>query len=281
MPNPLVSVLMTAYNREQYIGEAISSVLASTYTNFELIILDDCSADRTVEIAKSFAEKDPRIKLFVNDHNMGQFENRNLAAKYAAGDLLKYLDSDDLLYPTGLEVLVRMMEKFPEAGYGLCSLEQDDARIFPFMLNPEEAFNRHFVQKIPLFHKAPLSSIIRKQAFFDVGGFTNPAGEGDYEMWLALSSKFNVVLMPHGVAWYRVHQGQIDFKRRTDPFLRFRYYLVTLKYLGRDCPLGQAQIETVVKETRRIMARSMVSAFIRDSPAKAMQMYKAVRSKNI
>jgi glycosyltransferase involved in cell wall biosynthesis len=68
---PLVSVLMTSYNREKYIGEAIESVLESTYNNFELIIVDDCSTDNTVKIAKSFAEKDARVKVFCNDKNPG------------------------------------------------------------------------------------------------------------------------------------------------------------------------------------------------------------------
>ena len=60
---PLVSVLMTAYNREQYLAEAIESVLASTFTHFELIIADDCSTDRTVEIAKSYASRDSRVSI--------------------------------------------------------------------------------------------------------------------------------------------------------------------------------------------------------------------------
>ena len=65
--SPIVSVLMTAYNREKYIAAAIESVLASTLTDFELIIVDDGSRDRTVEIAKTYAAKDTRIKLYVNE----------------------------------------------------------------------------------------------------------------------------------------------------------------------------------------------------------------------
>ena len=64
---PIVSVLMTAYNRENYIGEAIESVLASTLQDFELIIVDDCSKDKTVDIAKSYEAKDSRIKIYIND----------------------------------------------------------------------------------------------------------------------------------------------------------------------------------------------------------------------
>lgn len=92
MNPPLVSILMTAYNREKYIAEAIESVLASTYTNFELIIVDDCSADRTLEIAKSYEEKDKRIKIYINEKNLGDYPNRNKAASLAKGVYLKYLE---------------------------------------------------------------------------------------------------------------------------------------------------------------------------------------------
>ena len=266
---------MTAYNREKYIADAIESVLASTYNNFELVIVDDASTDRTVEIARSFAGKDERIKLHVNEKNLGQFENRNRAAQWSKGEYLKYLDSDDLLYPTGLEVLINMMERFPDAGYGLCSLGQDDYWIYPFMLNPKEAYERHFIKKIQLFHKAPLSSIIKRKAYDEVGGFTNPHGEGDYEMWLRLSLQQNVVLMPDGVTWYRVHDEQIDFKRRNDPFIRFRYFLVTLKYLCNPCPLDPEQAAEIVRETHKDMAKYITSTFLRHSPGKAAEMYRA------
>jgi glycosyltransferase involved in cell wall biosynthesis len=266
---------MTAYNRENYIADAIESVLASTYNNYELVIVDDVSTDRTVEIAQSFAARDPRVKVYVNEKNLGQFENRNRAARLSKGKYLKYLDSDDLIYPTGLEVLVPMMERFPEAGYGLCSLVQDDFCIYPFMLGPKEAYERHFLKKNQLFHKAPLSSIVRRTAFDEVGGFTNPDGEGDYEMWLKLSRGHRVVLMPDGVVWYRVHEEQIDVKRRNDPFIRFRYFLVTLKYLSGDCPLAPAQIGQVCRETHQGMAKDIIRAFLQHSPGKAVEMYRA------
>jgi len=271
----LVSILMTAYNREKYLAEAIESVLASTYSNFELIIVDDCSTDRTVDIAKGYAKNDERIKLYENEQNLGQFRNRNLAAEYAKGMYLKYLDSDDLLYPYGLEMLVAMMEEFPEAGYGLCSLDQDDERIFPYALGPKEAYERHFCKKELLFHKAPLSSIIRKDVFDKVGGFTNPNGEGDYEMWLNLSTIYSVVLMPGGIAWYRVHNEQIDVYRRNDPFIRFRYFLVTLKYLNSDCPLSKEDTQKIFEETHNGMVKFIFRYFFKYSPHKAIQMYRA------
>src|SRR5258708_16190742 len=111
---PIVSVLMTAYNREKYIAEAIESVMASTYVNFELIILDDCSKDKTVEIARKYETRDKRIRVYVNEENLGDYPNRNQAASYANGKYLKYLDSDDIIYYFGLDVMVNSMEKFPK-----------------------------------------------------------------------------------------------------------------------------------------------------------------------
>ena len=115
MPQPLVSVLMTAYNREMYIGEAIESVLASTYSNFELIIVDDVSSDNTLAIVQRYAERDNRIRVYVNESNLGDYPNRNQAARYASGKYIKYLDSDDKIFDFGLEYCITQMEKNPEA----------------------------------------------------------------------------------------------------------------------------------------------------------------------
>ena len=97
MSAPTISVLMTAYNREEFIAKAIESVLASTFTDFELLIVDDASTDKTVEIAQTCAAKDSRINVVVNKKNLGQFANRNKAASYATGTYLKFVDSDDLV----------------------------------------------------------------------------------------------------------------------------------------------------------------------------------------
>ncbi len=85
---PLVSVLMTAFNREKYIAVAIQSVLNSSYKNFELIIADDGSTDNTVAIARSYANLDLRITVFINEKNLGDYSNRNKAATYAKGEFI-------------------------------------------------------------------------------------------------------------------------------------------------------------------------------------------------
>src|SRR5437764_11938447 len=78
--SPLLSVLMTAYNREKYISQAIESVLRSSFADFELIIVDDVSKDNTVGIARNYAHQDKRISVVVNEKNLGDYGNRNKAA---------------------------------------------------------------------------------------------------------------------------------------------------------------------------------------------------------
>jgi len=81
--NPKVSILTTVYNREKYIAACIDSVLASSYKDWELIIVDYLSCDASVAIARAYEQKDARIKVYVNDKNLGHYPNRNKAASYA------------------------------------------------------------------------------------------------------------------------------------------------------------------------------------------------------
>jgi len=253
--NPLVSVLMTTYNREKYLREAVESVLASTFRNFELIIVDDQSKDRSLEIAHELARRDDRIRVILNEKNLGDYPNRNKAASLARGKYLKYVDADDLIYPAGLQVLVDGMEKFPEAGFGLGSLPQDKFRIFPFVLNPEEAYRRHYFQE-QLFHKAPLSAIIRKKEFDALGGFTGRRYLGDFEMWHLLAAKYPVVLMPHGVVWYREHEEQEMQHNRTDFTVPFKYLKCSEEMITRpECPLSEEDRKKALRKIHWNMAR--------------------------
>lgn len=107
-----VSIIMPMYNMEAFICDAIESVIAQTYTNWELLITDDCSTDHSVKIVKEYAEKDDRIKLFSTHHNTGgPSEPRNISLSQATGDLVAFLDSDDMWLPGKLCEQVDFMEK--------------------------------------------------------------------------------------------------------------------------------------------------------------------------
>lgn len=269
---PVVSVLMTMYNREKYIADAVESVLASTYQGFELIIVDDGSTDSSVEIAESYARRDNRVRVYINDTNLGDYPNRNKAASLARGKYIKYVDSDDMIYPHGLSYLVETMEKFPDAGYGLCSLEQDKHRIYPFQLSPEEAYKRHYFNQ-PLFHKAPLSSIIKKDVFESVGGFTGKQHIGDFEMWHILSASFPIVLMPIGVVWSREHADQQMHDNRTDVTVPFKYLVSSVKFLTSfNNPMCEVDRNAALIIIHRRMSRYILRALKDNGPEKAAEL---------
>jgi glycosyltransferase involved in cell wall biosynthesis len=251
---------MTSYNREKYIAQAIESVLASGYKNFELIITDDQSKDKTVEIAQKYAQSDGRVKVYTNEKNLGDYPNRNEAASKATGKYLKYVDADDYIYPWGLELLVEMMEQFPEAGWGLCSLEQYVKEPFPFLLSPAEAYAYHY--KGPgLFHKAPLSAIIKKEVFDKVGGFSGQRMAGDFEMWHRLAQKFPVLLMPHGIVWYREH-GEQEMKS----YFKFLgvYERIKVNYLKDEkCPLDVQTRNELISNFKKGVQKQVIKDIIR------------------
>jgi len=196
---PLVSVLMTAYNREEYIAVAIESVLSSSFKNFELIIVDDGSKDSTVNIAKSFATKDNRIRVYINEQNLGDYPNRNQAAKYAKGKYLKYLDSDDYFLPGGLEYCVSMMEKNPQADWAMHykhGIEMYE------ILTPEESIQWHFFKR-PFLLIGPGGTITKRKFFFDIGMFPTIYGPAnDLYFNLTAASKSNVLLLKKDFFYY-------------------------------------------------------------------------------
>lgn len=204
---PLVSVLMTAYNREAYIGEAIESVLASTYSHFELIIVDDTSEDNTVAIVQKYAATDKRIQLHINEKNLGDYPNRNRAASFAKGKYLKYLDSDDKILDFGLEYCVAEMEKYPEAALGLVVLYDMHAGA-SVCVPPEKMVRDHFFKTHNLTI-GPTGTIIRRDKFEFMHGFdTRFALASDCFFNIGMAAIYPVVLLQKMFVYYREHEGQ-------------------------------------------------------------------------
>lgn len=257
---PKVSVLMTAYNRERFIREAIGSVLLSTFTDYELIIVDDCSIDKTVEIAREYQKKDSRVKVFVNEKNLGDYPNRNKAASYATGKYLKYVDADDYIYPNGLEIIVNQMEKFPEAAVGLFSLPQNKENPFPIVLNPKQAYEYNFFG-LGLFHKAPLSAIFKKDAFDEVGGFKPDRMTSDFEMWHRMAQAFNFLLIQDHIVWYREHDSQ---EANSVSEFDFKYLLIERGFiLDPKSPLTMMQRHEIIKRRKVFFIKNAFRCIIK------------------
>jgi glycosyltransferase involved in cell wall biosynthesis len=247
MNTPLVSVLLTAWNREKYVGEAIEHVLAQTFSDFELIITDNASTDGTVDIIRQYAAKDSRIRYYVNEANLGDYPNRNRAASYARGKYLKYTDSDDVLYEHALQVMVSAMKKFPEAGFCICT-QQDPERPYPVIISGRQAYLENFYG-YNHFGVAPGSAIIKREAFEAVGGFSGKRLIGDNELWFKLATHYSMVKIPGGLYWDRNHGDQERFTTYADQNYRKLRHMVMLEaFANKDCPLTEEEKKIILKK---------------------------------
>lgn len=204
---PTVSVLLTSYNRERYIAESIESVLAQTFEDFELIVSDDCSSDRTASIIADYARRDPRIRFSANAANIGDYANRRRAASLARGRFLKYHDSDDVMYRHCLATMVEPLESEPRAGFALSASHYWTGGPCPMLLTPALAYEREFLGG-GLFHLGPSAALFRADVFRDLGGFRDEGVASDYLFWLRACAAVNVLLVPADLYYYRIHAGQ-------------------------------------------------------------------------
>lgn len=238
---------MTSYNRQAYIAEAIESVLALDYSHFELIIVDDCSSDRSMAIAADFGKRDQRIRIVQNEDNIGDYKNRNRAAALASGKYLKFVDSDDKIFPNGLCEMVSLMEQHPCAGVGLCSPPNHPKIASPVLLDSRSAYLMHYFRQ-PVFFASPGLAIFRTDIFRMVGGFPEKRMVGDFEMWHKLSSQTPVLLIPGNLYWIRTHSGQevADQKKYL-----LEYEKIKIKYLfAAGSPLSQKEANQIIKERK-------------------------------
>ncbi len=208
MVDGLVSIIMPSWNTERFIGESVQCVLNQTYSNWELLIVDDCSTDNTDTVVSSF--KDPRIKYFKNERNSGAALTRNYALREAQGEWIAFLDSDDLWIPTKLEHQVSFMT---EHGYFLSyheyeKIDEDDnpLNIFvtgPDVVNKRKMYNYDYVGQLTMMYSAKHFGLIQ---------IKDIKKNNDYAIRLQLYKKpeTEAHLLKENLAKYRVRKKSIS-----------------------------------------------------------------------
>jgi glycosyltransferase involved in cell wall biosynthesis len=259
----LVSVLMTAYNREKYIAQAIESVLHSSYTNFELIIVDDCSTDDTFKIASIYQQKDARIKLFKNEHNLGQFGNRNKAIELSAGVYIKFLDSDDELTVDGLQIMVESMERFPNAGIGV-PVKEKYSNNLPYELTPHESILLHYKGENHLCY-GPTATIFTKKGLEIVGEFEEKYGIlTDTLLNLKVASHFSTVLFEKNLFYWRRHDDQVTEEQKDNVrMIRERDVILKATLAYKNLPLNEHERKYILNNFVKINALHFLYYFFR------------------
>lgn len=180
----LVSIVMPAYNCEKYVVEAINSILAQTYRNWELLVLDDGSKDNTLRIIEEFSQKDSRIKALPNGKNMGVSATRNRGIELASGEWIAFLDSDDMWKPEKLEKQFEIVEKeaaeflFTGASY-INEVGEPYKGIFevPEKITYKKLRNQNVIS---------CSSVLVKKKYFENIKMEKDEMHEDYAVWLRI-----------------------------------------------------------------------------------------------
>ena len=205
--NELVSIIMPSYNTGRFISDTINSVLSQTYTNWELIIVDDCSTDNTDEVVNPFLT-DTRIKYLKNEKNSGAAVSRNRALREATGKWIAFLDSDDLWLPEKLEKQIEFMEKngysFSYTNY--TEIDEDSASNGVYVTGPKKIsktgmYNYCWVGCLTVMYDAEKIGLIQ---------IKDIRKNNDYAMWLKVIKKERCYLFDEVLAKYRKRSGSIS-----------------------------------------------------------------------
>ena len=213
----LISIITPTYNRASYLPETIRSALGQTYTNFELIIVDDGSEDDTCSVLEPFLA-DTRVRYFYQK-NQGQSVARNVAIAQSSGGLIAFLDSDDVWKPDKLEKQVAVFEAYPDVDI----VHGDEAVIDErSVVISRKNMARHsgFITRQLLADNSVsiTTALVKRRCFEEMGCFDVSVGVADdYELWLRFSARYRFHYEPGIVASYRVMADQIS----SDKYRRF------------------------------------------------------------
>jgi glycosyltransferase involved in cell wall biosynthesis len=224
---PVVSVVMVVCNVERFLAEAIESILAQTFRDFEFIVVDYGSTDRSKSIISSFAAQDERIKLH-EIPNCSLPEARNAGCFLAQGKYIALIDADNISLPDRLKWGVEFLEKHPEVGVVGGGMEAIDATgaslpnsALPYGAAPRPLENRE-LQSVLLSHCAiwQNSVLMRKEAFTLVRGYRTIFLQAeDYDLWLRIAERFEIANFKQPVFKLRYHPYQLSVRKRAQQTL--------------------------------------------------------------
>lgn len=203
--NELVSIIMPSYNTGKYIKDSIESVISQTYTNWELLIVDDCSTDNTDDVVAQFS--DDRIKYLKNEINSGAAISRNRALREAKGKWIAFLDSDDIWHAEKLECQLAFMK---EHGYAFTFTDyriQLNGNWLPYIntgpdvVNKRKMYNYCYFSTITVIYDVDVIGLIQ---------IPNLRKNNDYAMWLQAIEKSNAYRLPKCLSYYIKHDDSIS-----------------------------------------------------------------------
>lgn len=217
---PLVSIIMPAFNGEPYIGAAIRSVLEQSYARWELLILDDGSADRTAEIAEAFEKSDPRIRLFRNPKNLGAAQTRNRGFALAQGEWIALLDCDDIWHTDKLEKQLALASRGDILYCSYALIDESGKHLSDFLV-PESTDYEAMLRESVL----SCSTVLLRRSILAGQRFPTEYYHEDYVFWLGLlKAGYRAIACTEVLADYRLVKGSRSSDKRNAAKNRWLIY---------------------------------------------------------
>ena len=209
---PELSIVMTVFNGESFVGEAVSSMLTQTYQDFELVIVDDGSTDRTPQVLSALEKRDHRIRV-ISQRNYGIARANNNACEVARGRYLARLDHDDISLPDRLRLQMDFLEKNPNAAVLGGAIEVIDSRGNAVYGVQYPTNHAQILRELP--HRACFAHsavTMRRDAFMAVGKYREQFAPGeDYDLWLRFSEQYQMANLSEIIIQHRIHTDSYSF----------------------------------------------------------------------
>lgn len=210
---PLVSIVTPVYNAEDYLAETIESVLAQSFTGYELLLLDDGSTDKSIEIAERYAAQDDRIKSIRLDHG-GVVPAMNRGIEVARGPWIARIDADDLAAPDRLEKQLEAARRMPEvAVIGTYSyiIGESGKIVGQHQFGPTSIEEFHELRETEPIYLIDSSVMYRRDVALEVGGYREESLPAeDLDMWTRIADDHSIIVVPEPLTYYRIHGNSIS-----------------------------------------------------------------------
>jgi hypothetical protein len=267
--HPSISVVMSVFNGQAFLSEAIESILSQTFRNFEFLVIDDGSTDRTAEILADYASRDVRIRV-MRHGNKGRTASLNIGINLAAGKYIARMDADDVALPDRLRDQVEFLEQHPEVGLlgGAVELINRQGKVIQTTRPPleDEEIKSVMLGYNPMCHPAVM---MRKEAAIGAGGYREAFSESeDYDLWLRMSERCQLANLGKPILQYRVHSGQASMRNLEEQTLCLLAALAAakLRRCGSPDPLLDAdkitpQLLDTLGVTRAEIQETLLAAY--------------------
>ncbi len=245
MVQPLVSICIPVFNGEKYLNECIESSLSQAYQNIEIIIVDDGSSDKSIDIIKEYSLKDNRVKYYINEENLGLVANWNKCIRQAAGEWIKFLFQDDYFESNCITMFVEYVER---TGGKIPLLASKRRFLINRTLSKKE--NLYYAQNLPSLDKIKVklqkstfipkalcnaavkhmamnfigepTNVMFKKEITDALGYFNESLEQicDLEYVMRIASNYGIVYIPHELTWFRIHDQSTTIRNIEGKYYR-------------------------------------------------------------